>query len=80
MRRLTGLDVEIGPAVKTIKFGVTRHQVTLTAHAATARSGELIPGPGMISARFANKEELGKLAMGSRIRKLADWAIAEFLG
>jgi A/G-specific adenine glycosylase len=41
VRRLTGVDVEIGEHVKSLKHGVTRFRITLDCYEATFVSGEL---------------------------------------
>ena len=59
---------------------MTNHQVTMNVHSAIDRGGSPIPGPGMIACQFLNADEIRKVAMGSRIRKLADWALTHFSG
>lgn len=73
--RLTGVGVEVGPEAKTVRFGVTKHRVALSAHSATDLGGKPIPHPGFTEARFATPEELREFSMGSAVRKLATWAV-----
>ncbi|MBX6313855.1 MAG: A/G-specific adenine glycosylase [Isosphaeraceae bacterium] len=73
VRRLTGVVATIGPAVKTLRFGVTNHRVTLTAYAATATGGTLAPGPGLVRVAWERPADLGRLVFGSAQRRLATW-------
>ena len=70
IRRLTGVRVEIGPPIATLRFSVTNHRVTLTAHRAQARSGTLQPGPGLIDARWVEPARLSDYTFGSAGRRL----------
>ena len=74
VRRLTGIRARIGPAVRTVRFGVTRHRVALTAHAAVGLAGRLRPGPGLARASWATPEDLAAYPFGSAGRRLAAWA------
>lgn len=40
-QQLTGLEIEVGTRLATIKHGVTRYRITLTCHEASCRSGRL---------------------------------------
>ncbi len=75
VRRLAGVRIRAGEAVKLIRFGVTKHRVELTAHAAADLGGEPTPGPGLVEARWASPEELGELTLGSATRRLAGWLV-----
>lgn len=80
VRRLTGVGVRVGPAVKTLRFGVTRYRVSLTAHVATLLDGpdeapEPSPGPGLDRVAWERPEGLAALTMGSAQRRLASWAV-----
>ncbi len=75
VRRLTGVVAEVASAVKTLRFGVTRHRVELTAHLAADRGGDPIPSPGFTAARFASPEDIAGFSMGSAVRKLANLVI-----
>lgn len=82
VRRLTGLEIAPGPARKTVRFTVTKHQVTLHAHPATLRGpgGSPRPGPNLDRALWATPEELEPLPFGSAQRKLKRWALDHLLG
>ena len=73
IRRLTGVRAKIGSIVQTLNFGVTRHRVRLTAHAATTRSAELTPGPGLVRAMWESPENLVNYPFGSAGRRLVGW-------
>jgi A/G-specific adenine glycosylase len=78
VRRLTGIQIEPGPKLKTLIYAVTKHRVTLEAHLARALSGTLKPGPGLDQARWITHAELTSLALGSATRRLATWLNQEF--
>ena len=44
VRRLTGLSVEPGRRLTTLRHGVTRYRITLICHEATVREGRLRSG------------------------------------
>jgi A/G-specific adenine glycosylase len=73
VRRLTGIRVEVGPPMTTIRYGVTQYRVTLIAHRATARSGTPAPGPGLIDARWVDPGTLGDYTFGSASRRQIAW-------
>jgi hypothetical protein len=73
VRRLTGVRARIGPAVRTVRFGVTKHRVTLTAHAAADLGGEPSPGPGLARALWATPAELHDYPFGSVRPPPAPW-------
>ncbi len=77
VRRLTGVRVGVGPVVKTVRFGVTRHRVELSAHAARPLDGEPEPepGPGLIEARWEPREALAERPFGAASRRLAQWCL-----
>lgn len=75
VRRLTGVRVRVGGAVKSIRFGVTKHRVELTAHAAADLGGEPSPGPGLVEAGWVSPGELAGLTLGSATRRLAGWLV-----
>ena len=52
VRLLTGVEVELGPMVRTLTYAVTKHRVKLDAFAARGLDGGLVPGPGMIAAEW----------------------------
>jgi A/G-specific adenine glycosylase len=70
VQRLTGVRVQIGPPITTLRFSVTHHRVTLTAYRARARSRTLRPGPGLIDARWVEPARLGDHTFGSAGRRL----------
>jgi A/G-specific adenine glycosylase len=76
IRRLTGLRVEIGPPIATIRFSVTHYRVTLTAHRARARSGTPQPGPGLIDARWVEPARLSDYTFGSASRRLVRMVVS----
>jgi A/G-specific adenine glycosylase len=73
VRQLTGILASIGTIVKTVRFGVTSHRVTLEAHAAFWVVGEPIPGPGLVDAAWEPVETLGRHTMSSSSRQLVAW-------
>ena len=73
IRRLTGIQAEIGPVGKTIRFGVTTHRVTLQVHPASWMDGEPSPGPGLVAAIWVPIEEMGRYTMSSATRRIVAW-------
>ena len=80
VRRLTGVEIAAPHPVRSVKFSVTKHRVTLSAYQATARDERIIPDAGCAAARFASAGEIAGLMMGSGVRTLSDWAVAHVLG
>jgi A/G-specific adenine glycosylase len=78
--RITGVQIADDGVAYTVKFGVTKHRVTLAAHHATDLGGLEIPSTGYIEARFVSSDEMAGLVMGSGVRKVARWAVANVLG
>lgn len=74
LKRLTGISARIGPAVHTLRFGVTRYRISLTAHAAFYESGEFSKSPGFTDLAWALPEELSQYPLGAASRRLAVWA------
>lgn len=72
--RLAGVRARIGPAARTIRFGVTKHRVDLAAHPGSWLGGRPRPGPGLDQARWVGPEEIAELTLGSAQRRLASWA------
>ncbi len=72
VRRLTGITAEIGPAIATVRFGVTRYRVTLEVARGEGRPGTPRPGPGLIDARWETLEGLGALTFGSAGRRILE--------
>jgi A/G-specific adenine glycosylase len=81
VRRLTGLNVEAGPARKTVRFGVTKHRVTLHAHPAAPLDppGTPAPGPNLDRVAWATPADLAAFPFGSAQRKLKAWAVDHLL-
>jgi A/G-specific adenine glycosylase len=77
VHRLTGVRVSIGPVVKTIRFGVTSHRVTLEARSATWLEGEPTPGPGLVDAAWEPIDALDRYILSSATRQLVAWMSQE---
>jgi A/G-specific adenine glycosylase len=73
VRRLTGISASVGPIATTVKFGVTRHRVTLGVHLARRIEGSPRPGPGLVEARWATLGELEDLTRSSATRRVLAW-------
>lgn len=73
VRRLAGVRVEVGPAVRTLRFGVTRYKVELAAHPARGLDEGLVPGPGLVDAAWVRPAELDPYPAGVAMRRLAAW-------
>jgi A/G-specific adenine glycosylase len=73
LARLTGVEAEVGPVARTIRFGVTTHRVTLDAHLANWVEGEPEPGPGLVAAAWEPVEGLGRYTLSSASRRLVAW-------
>jgi A/G-specific adenine glycosylase len=69
VRRLTGVEVSVGPVVQTLRFGVTKHRVRLDAHEARALGDERAP----VGAAWVLPEDLSEYPFGSAGRRLAAW-------
>jgi A/G-specific adenine glycosylase len=74
VRRLTGVDVQIGAPVMTVRYSVTRHRATLEAYRALGLSEPLTPGPGLVRAAWVSPENLADYPFGSAHRRLMAWA------
>ncbi len=73
VRRLSGITIEPGPVAHTVRFSVTKHRVTMTAHQARALGGRLRPGPNLDQALWERPEAFSDHPFGSAQRKLAAW-------
>ena len=73
VRRIAGVSTSVGPIATTLKFGVTKHRVTLDVHLARRLDGQPRPGTGHVEARWATVEELASLTMGSATRRVVAW-------
>ena len=70
LRRLSGVVARVGPSGESVRFGVTRYRVELSAHRAAWTSGEPTPGPGLVEATWARPDEFAARTWGSAMRKL----------
>jgi A/G-specific adenine glycosylase len=73
VRRLTGVSIEPGPLKKALKYSVTNHRVSLSAHVALAREGAPRPGPGLVDARWVEPAALSEYTFSSASRRLIAW-------
>ena len=78
--RLTGVQVAEAGLACSVKFGVTKHRLTLNAYYGTEADGAIIPDSGQYDSRFVSSDEIAGLVMGSGVRKVARWAVAHVLG
>lgn len=76
VRRLTGVPIRLAGPSHTIRFGVTKHRVTLVAHAAEGLGEPTRPGPGLVEAAWAGLADLEARTFGSASRRLVAWARA----
>jgi A/G-specific adenine glycosylase len=72
---LSGVRAEVGPAVYSVDFTVTRHRVHLDAHEARGLSDALTPGPGMRAAAWERPETLRDYPFAAAGRKLIGWLL-----
>jgi A/G-specific adenine glycosylase len=68
-RELTGLDVECGAELLTIKHGVTRYAITLVCLEAEAAGGKFAPG-FYARAKWVTPAELADYPVSAPQRKL----------
>jgi A/G-specific adenine glycosylase len=73
-RTLTGVSLELGPPVHTLRYGVTKHRVTLSAMAAAPLGGAPTPGPGLSAVAWLSIAELDALPRTGATRRLSLWA------
>ncbi len=75
VRRLSGVSATVGPPALTLRFGVTKHKVELTAYRANApaRDAEPVPGPGLDRASWVEPTTLADLPFGAAGRRLIAW-------
>jgi A/G-specific adenine glycosylase len=71
--RFTGINVSVGPPIKTMAYSVTKHRVKLFVHLAKAGSGSLKPGPGLLDVRWVEPARLSELTFSSAGRRLIAW-------
>jgi A/G-specific adenine glycosylase len=77
LSRLTGVLASIGPVAKTVRFGVTTHQVTLEVHLAEWLEGEPRPGPGLVDFAWEPVEALARYTLSSATRRIVAWIMQE---
>lgn len=70
-RRLTGLDLGLGPILGSFAFGVTRYRVELAVVRAEDRGGPAGPSPAHAEIGWFAPADFDGLAMGSAQRKVA---------
>jgi A/G-specific adenine glycosylase len=75
IQRLSGVVAEVGPAVHSVDFTVTRHRVHLDAHEALGLSDALTPGPGIRAAAWERPETLRDYPFAAAGRKLIGWLL-----
>ncbi|RUL87252.1 A/G-specific adenine glycosylase [Tautonia sociabilis] len=75
-KELTGVGLRVGPEVHSIRYGVTRHRVSLSARVATPIEGEPRPGPGISDVSWKSIEELDALPRTGAARRLSAWLSA----
>lgn len=68
VHRLTGLAIEPGRRLTTLRHGVTRYRITLICHEATVREGRLFPGRDL---RWLAPAKLGDLPLSATGRRLS---------
>jgi A/G-specific adenine glycosylase len=71
--RQTGVQTEVGPVVRSISYGVTRHRVRLDAHEARGLSEELTPGAGVREAAWVRPDDLARYPFSAAGRRLIAW-------
>lgn len=70
LREALGVDVEPGRVLATVRHGVTRFRVTLTAYLCESGAGEPAPR-GYVDARWADPGELGSVGLPRAHQRLA---------
>lgn len=73
LARITGYAVELGPAVKSVSYSVTRYRVGLTAHAARVRDGVKTARRRSREMTWVRLEELDRYTFGTPGRRLRSW-------
>ena len=73
IKKLTGVEVRVGPPCRTVKYSVTKHRVELIACIGEAEQGTEAPGPGLVDVRWVRPEELGQYPFSSAGRRLIEW-------
>lgn len=73
VRRLTGIQIESGPVVRTVRYSVTSYSVELNSHSAVAVGGDPRPGLGLVQVRWVAPHHLANYSISAAYRRLADW-------
>ncbi len=71
VRRQTGVGVQPGPLIRTIKHGVTRYRITLECYAAQFESGR-VKSTKARPVRWLPKRDLAELPLSVTGRKIAE--------
>jgi A/G-specific adenine glycosylase len=69
VREQTGIVIDPGPLLKSMKHGVTRYRIRLDCYAGSYRSGRLAPAGGEL--RWTKPEELDAYPLSATGRRLA---------
>jgi len=72
--RLTGIALNLGASLLTIRYGVTKHRVTLTVVRATPIGDSTKPGPGLAEVAWLTLDELAERSRTVAARRIAAWA------
>ncbi len=75
VKRLTGVEVAIGPLVQTFKYGVTKHRVQLDAYKADGLTDALTPGQGVARVAWESPENLSSYSFSAAGRRLIAWIV-----
>ncbi|MDX2038997.1 MAG: A/G-specific adenine glycosylase [Isosphaeraceae bacterium] len=71
---VTGIKVEEGAVLRSIRYSVTTHRVALRAILGVPVSGDPRPGPGMIDAAWVDRAAVESKTVPAPIRRLiGDW-------
>jgi A/G-specific adenine glycosylase len=73
VRRLTSVRIRLSSETTTVRFGVTKHKVTLVAQVAEGLDEATSPGPGLVEACWVATDRLDELTASSAVRKLMAW-------
>jgi A/G-specific adenine glycosylase len=77
LRLLTGLELEAGPVLRTLRYAVTRYRVSLEVHACQGERGRPVPGPGLDRCCWVGPRELDDHPLSSPHRRIARWVTIE---
>lgn len=75
VRRLTGVNIRLGPLAHSLRYPVTKHRVRLDAYHAAGMSERSEPGPGLVTSAWEWPESLANYPLGSASRRLATWLV-----